>query len=1282
MKTTGQRPDKMHRSTRALVAGTLLLFGCAHSTARDGALAVRADADATLRLLADGRPVSDRPLRIVVQEWKRRAAASAAPSAERNTVGSIVETEMLEAGVLEPAGAPWTSDIAQTAASDGDAIDLNCAFPGDLRIEARIARRDGAISVAGKLVNGSADPARREVPVTISLAIPVDDPKLRWLESLHSDLDATTAQERFDAVATTAGARGAMSRYPFGAVMGESAAVAVGFPLDRPRIQRIRWDGATKQLIAEFDAAVSPEPRDFPNEVPFEFLVFDFDREFGFRGVAQRYYELNPSSYDHRLARQGQWMPFSRVDSVRRPEDFAFQFHEYHPNFSVAWNAPNGVDSLPYCEPPVQYVNMSPGTPRDVKTVEGIVDAMDTRQGAQIRGSSTRRADGAMQAAFVETPWAVGARIPTNGDPDLPRTARDPWNSFDANWAAYEELYKRRASDKPADWNGGVVQEGVLGAEGRALFLADGETASQEAAAGESPVGSIAVLAKADGPARLSVEIARPDGTRARATVDVPQSTDMQPLSIALEPSAVVAASGSSATITLRAEGAGVWLDELVAEGLRVANAAFDAGVLDAEAPTGLYLDSFEGWDSKDLNFRREHFPYVDIPLTFDARTGESAQVVMMHNFELAAEALSRLRARGHILMGNTALYQWAWSAHYLDVLGIETSWGEGPDISPPRLAEMDYLRTMLYHKPYCYLQNLKYENFRGAKVEQYFARCFHYGFWPGFFSYNAAESPYWEDASLYDADRPAFVKYMQPQRRITAAGWEPTTLARATDAEVLCERWGGGPWRGESMADGVVYYTLYNPTKVRRTGRLVVDSRVFGEARWTAIDVLEGGMIAPVDGSVAFDLAPMATSGVMLVPTDGPAMQDAIAASAEALDELAEKYRRFGYVDSASRERARAAAASLDRAALAAWIDDTAPRLEAPYVAELRRAASNLRTLLALAGGDAPEFPQAIVPGESMTVSAVGAELSLDVAIGGHTQTVALRDGRASFAVPANAAPGDACSLVLRGRNGVPWIESRYVVASPVVVSNVPDAIVVADALRIAPSFRNNLSRAVRGKVEVSGPSALKHAVVEGVELAPGAERAVDLDLVVPARPASSDERGDILVRFVGDDGTRFEHRIPAVLLAANASILRAPDVAVRVDSTYYGYSTKPLVDGNIDATGLNWSDAAWASDESMVPHWIEFDFPRPTAFSEIVVHWAVDGDRRWTSQQLLVQVMADGEDAWRTIATADEAAPTPSTTIKLEPTTAMRLRLFQPAGKGPADRAGILWLAEVEAR
>ena len=71
------------------------------------------------------------------------------------------------------------------------------------------------------------------------------------------------------------------------------------------------------------------------------------------------------------------------------------------------------------------------------------------------------------------------------------------------------------------------------------------------------------------------------------------------------------------------------------------------------------------------------------------------------------------------------------------------------------------------------------------------------YGFWPSFFSANAATAVYFKNASLYERDRPLFKRFVPVLRAINAAGWEPLRSAalvggpRPEAGAVFVERFG-----------------------------------------------------------------------------------------------------------------------------------------------------------------------------------------------------------------------------------------------------------------------------------------------------------------------------------------------------------------------------------------------------------------------------------------------------------------------------------------------------------
>ncbi|AXA37336.1 MAG: hypothetical protein KatS3mg130_0197 [Candidatus Sumerlaea sp.] len=1245
------------------------------------ALRLRPAERGELRLEQNGTPVADEQPRFVVQEWQGVATKSATSknAASKARVGSIVDMPDIKAQ-LRPLGDGWSAPYELATQREGDRYVQRWRFANGITVSALWEQVGDAIRVTGEVMNETPSAGREEIPISLILAIPVDEASLEWLADLRRTDSIRGNEEKISAVPTTAGSRAAMSRYPFAAVRGKTKCLAVGLPLDSPRIHRVRWDGKHGCLIAEIDVALSSVPEKFPNRASFTFWLFDFPREFGFRGAAQTYYALNPTSYAKRLPEQGQWMPFTQIDKVTRAQDFCFKFHEYHPDISVAWDWKHGVLPLVYCEPPVQYINLDDSFPKQASALEDYLATLDTKQASQVRSSGTFTADGHLRATWVDTPWAKGARVPTNGDPEIPRTDKNPVNSFDQNWAPYQELYRRHSDDSPLAWQGGGrVVDGVIGAVGRALYLPQGQEAKQELQRlGSQEQGNgitISFRAKTRAKGKLVVRVAD----------DATQEFTLTPTMA--EYRAQFPRWGPALTLSAREDE--VWVDGLRMEGARVENGEFERGERDSEAVAGLYMDSFEGWDSHELNFRQDHLRLSDYPLTFDALTGRTAQVIMFHNYEFAAEAVRRLRARGHILMANTVLYQWPWSAHFVDVLGIEMPWGQWATSE-----RLDYLRTMAYHKPYCFLLNVRFETFRGEKVAEYFARCFAYGFWPGFFSHDAANAPYWE-SGYYEEDRPLFVKYMRPQQRVTAAGWEPVTLATVNTPQLIVERWGGGPYLGKPLSPRTFYLTIHNPTNTTRTLTLQIPSTLRGDQDYVAFDLLEGKVASmSVAEPLAMSLGAHESAGLYFVARERAAVENAYRhATNEILSQLA-KYTSYGLVPEPTMHQAEEMASSPSQPSrLADFLSQSFPNLPPLYQLELQRAIREWRVWSGVYGEVTsqkrfrPTLPPAVVPNELVCVRVneeyAAAHLALVYIAQKQQREVTFQNGAASFRVPANLPVGQPIAIVIRNadpRQPTPYYETTLPVLPALTVGGMNRELLIRDEYELTFDLTNNLSEPLRGQLLVEVPDGIAKPAPQEIELAPWRPTQVQLPLRVVRQPDEADVTSVLKIRWQSSRASTLVE-IPLTILARKSSILRSSHVRVRVDSCYLGYSPDPLTDGVVDTRGVEWQNAAWASDEGLVPHWVEFNFDKPTPVSEIVLYWAFDDGKYWTSRKVHVQV-PDANGTWKSLATVKNEQPTAKSVVTFGPVTITKLRVYQEPGDGPAARKGILWLAEVEAR
>ncbi|MBI5384625.1 MAG: hypothetical protein HZA90_08030 [Verrucomicrobia bacterium] len=226
----------------------------------------------------------------------------------------------------------------------------------------------------------------------------------------------------------------------------------------------------------------------------------------------------------------------------------------------------------------------------------------------------------------------------------------------------------------------------------------------------------------------------------------------------------------------------------------------------------GEYLDSLEGYVTTELNFRREHFRASTVPLTFATDTKQPALFKGLAVAEFTKWMADDVRALGKLMFANGVPYRFTFLCSWLDVLGTETDWLRAGKYQPASLSQMDLWRTMSGAKPYLLLMNTDYDQFTPDLVEKYFNRCLFYGMWPGFFSHNAADNPYWQNPKWYNRDRPLFKKFLPDIKRVAEAGWQPVTGATCDNEKILLERFGPD-------AGGTVYFTAFNDTAQAQSG-------------------------------------------------------------------------------------------------------------------------------------------------------------------------------------------------------------------------------------------------------------------------------------------------------------------------------------------------------------------------------------------------------------------------------------------------------------------------------
>jgi hypothetical protein len=249
----------------------------------------------------------------------------------------------------------------------------------------------------------------------------------------------------------------------------------------------------------------------------------------------------------------------------------------------------------------------------------------------------------------------------------------------------------------------------------------------------------------------------------------------------------------------------------------------------------GEFLDSIEGYVTADLNFRREHFRYTTVPLTFDSDTKKPALFKGLAVFEFTKWISDDVHRLGKLMFANGVPNRFSFLCPWLDVLGTETDWLQNGKYRSASDSQMSLWRTLSGGKPYLLLMNTDYTLFTPELVEIYFQRSLFYGMFPSMFSHNAASKPYWRNPKWYNRDRSLFKKYLPLIKRVAEAGWQPVTLASCDNPKIFVERF--GPDAGRN-----VYFTLLNDTDRGQTCVLRLDPSILGTSyKWKAVDLLSG---------------------------------------------------------------------------------------------------------------------------------------------------------------------------------------------------------------------------------------------------------------------------------------------------------------------------------------------------------------------------------------------------------------------------------------------------------
>ena len=540
----------------------------------------------------------------------------------------------------------------------------------------------------------------RDRAITVYFTYPVDAIGWNWYDDQRTARKMEAGGKYQNVVNIQAGANGSASRYPLACIAGENDAVAIGAPLDMPRLCRFGYDADSLELYAAIDLGLSAETARSPSSATFSLVLYRPDPAWGFRSALERYYQVFPQCFTKRNEKEGIWMPFADIAKVRDFRDFGFQFKEGDSN--VPFDHEHGIYSFVYVEPMSLWLEMPKPMER---TEERALAYVHERAAAGDKGaksalsSAIEDAAGKWVGGLRVEPWCDGALYYLDPSPSVPR-GPGALTKYELNWSGVDGAFKEH-----------------------------------------------------------------PD-------------------------------------------------------------------------LSGTYVDSFE-MAAGVRNYRREHFRNTETPLTFDTE-GRVCQLGIFNTSEFAKDLATRMWGEGKMTFANAVPIDFPWGAAWFDAMGIELDWQRGGRYAPQPDADMNYYRALSYQRPYLLLLNTVYETFKPEWVELYMKRSAAYGIFPSMFSHNASDDPYWERPDLYERDRPLFKKYIPLISALSAAGWQPVTLARSSSPDIYIERFG--------KAGGPLYFTVFNAGDQQQQAAISFEMSESGKLAFK--DVLSGKEARPDDAS------------------------------------------------------------------------------------------------------------------------------------------------------------------------------------------------------------------------------------------------------------------------------------------------------------------------------------------------------------------------------------------------------------------------------------------------
>jgi serine/threonine protein kinase len=220
------------------------------------------------------------------------------------------------------------------------------------------------------------------------------------------------------------------------------------------------------------------------------------------------------------------------------------------------------------------------------------------------------------------------------------------------------------------------------------------------------------------------------------------------------------------------------------------------------------------------------------------------------------------------------------------------------------------------------------------------------------------------------------------------------------------------------------------------------------------------------------------------------------------------------------------------------------------------------------------------------------------------------------------------------------------------------------------SPSTANLVRRDATARTSARGKWAVIVLIVIGVATG----TALYLNLSRESRRRAAEQRAE---------NANAANRASSSGVPSLASLVELKPARVVVDSSFDGYTEKPLTDGETDVRRIGtmrYNEGNWASAETPGEHWIELQFDAPESIAAVYVFWGFDKNRYMPARRVELQAADATGGEWRTVSSVEPGANYDRTAFEFAPVKTARLRILQPAQQGPQNRGFIMWVREVQ--